>query len=399
SAPGGGKKFTVALDKLLKLGTAKATEFKHQRARLYPEGAQLPSKQELQFQGALKEGAENIAGAIRSSIMFCRTQAKLPKLEYNRVILSGGGARLNGLREYLEKKIGRPVQVLDLSSNLDMRKVDAASARCFEGEVPDMAVALGLAIVDADPQSVHFAMLPEKLIKQRRFWQKTIFGIAAAVVLMLGLILPWQHAREAVLLAAERADMFEGYKQEAKLQKEEFQKSLLANQSLDKKADYYARLTRMGRTYLRLLSALRGMENPGDVPRDIMYTYLGPGKEGEGAAGGPAGGTWDAADEPIREFIAKGYYTINTYPGAKFNDEWEKTVRKKLLEVPGVRIVQMETVPEDERAPRPDTKLFQFRIYLQDDKKPPKLFGAAPPPAKKAAAPQAAPGPLKLAPK
>ena len=54
----------------------------------------MRSKQDENFQPALREGADAIAAAIRSSIMFCRTQAKLPKLDFTRVYLSGGGARL-----------------------------------------------------------------------------------------------------------------------------------------------------------------------------------------------------------------------------------------------------------------------------------------------------------------
>jgi len=396
SAPGGGKRFTVALDKLLKIGMAKAAEFKHQRAHLLPEGAPLPSKQELQFQAALREGAENIAGAIRSSVMFCRTQARLPKLEYDRVILSGGGARLNGLREYLEKKIGRPVQALDLASSLDLRKLDAASARCFEGEVPDMAVALGLAIIDADPGSFHFSLLPQQLATQRRFWRKTVFGIAAAVVLMLGLIVPAQNSSQAVLAATERAKKFEGYKLEAKQQKADFQKALQENQSLGRKADYYARLTRMGRIYLKLFSVLRA-ENP----KDIMYTYLGPARKEDAGGPGVAGAAWDAVDEPVREFSAIGYYDAEVYPGVKFNEVWEG-LRKKLLEVPGVKIVEKENVLDEEKAPRAGSKLFQFKIYLQDDKEPPKVFGAVavpPGPAAKKGTPPAAGGQIRLAPK
>src|ERR1043165_609406 len=88
SAPGGGKKFNLALDKVLQTGPDRAAIFKHERARIYPEGAELRSKQDENFQPALREGADVIAGAIRSSLMFCRTQAKLPKLDFTRVYLS-----------------------------------------------------------------------------------------------------------------------------------------------------------------------------------------------------------------------------------------------------------------------------------------------------------------------
>lgn len=396
SAPGGGKKFTVALDKLLKIGLAKASEFKHQRARLYPEGSQVSSKQELQFQAALKEGAENIAGAIRSSAMFCRTQARLPKLEYHRVVLSGGGARLNGLREYLEKKIGRPVQVLDLSSGLDLRKLDAASAQCFEGEVPDMAVALGLAIIDADPSSFHFSLLPQKVLKQRHFWRKTVFGLAAGVVLLLATVPLLQNSSQAVGAVAERVTKLEQYRDEAKQQKVQFQKLLQRNRLLAQKADYYARLTRMGRVYFDVFAALRA-----ETPKAIMYTYIGPASDRDagGAAGVAAGGNWQAVDEPVREFAIKGHYDATVYPGTRFNEAWGG-LRNKLLAVPGVKIVEWETIPDEERAAASGNKLFQFKIYLQDDSKPPEVQrGPVPPrPGGKAGAHPGGPGAKKPAP-
>ncbi|HYG74546.1 MAG TPA: pilus assembly protein PilM, partial [Planctomycetota bacterium] len=223
SAPGGGKKFTNALDKVLKIGFNKAQEFKHERAKIYPEGAQIPNKQELMFQSALKEGADAIVSAVRSSVMFCRTQAKMPKLDYAKIILSGGGARLTGLREYVEKKAGRPVEVLELYKNLDLRRLDAASARCFEGDVPDMGIALGLAIIDADPDCFHFAMVPEKIRKRQIFLQKTVYGIAAGVVMLASVIPPIQSSQKAAAAQTQLVDTYEDLRKAAKDKKKEFE--------------------------------------------------------------------------------------------------------------------------------------------------------------------------------
>ena len=54
--PGGGKKFNLALDKILQTGPERAAIFKHERARLYPEGAAIANKQDemKQFQPALR---------------------------------------------------------------------------------------------------------------------------------------------------------------------------------------------------------------------------------------------------------------------------------------------------------------------------------------------------------
>ncbi|HYF49469.1 MAG TPA: pilus assembly protein PilM [Planctomycetota bacterium] len=379
SAPGGGKKFTQGIDKLLKMGPQKATEFKHGRARLYPDGAQIPSKQDLQFQTALKEGAENIASAIRSSIMFCRTQGKMPKLDYNRIYISGGGARLNGLREYLEKKCGKPVQVLDLSSGLDLRRLDAASARCFEGDVPDMTIALGLAIVDADPKSFHFTLLPEKIIRQRVFWRKTVFGAAAGVVLMAGLYGPYQNAAASVDQASERAEFYEKKRKEAKAEREAFVSKVEENAAIGKKLDYYARQTRMGRVYLELFAKVRA-----ELPPDVNIAYFGPamdlgsgdGPRGPLGGGGPGAGSWTTGDDGVREFIVKGTYDSDVYPGTKFNEAWE-IMRQKLMAVPGVVKAENEPLPASEAAQRPGVLGFQLNLGVVDPSKP--LLAKAPP--------------------
>lgn len=371
SAPGGGKKFTAALDKVLKNGMAKAEEFKHVRAKLYPEGSQIPSKQELAFQAALKEGADNIAAAIRSSATFCRTQLKLPKLEYQRVYISGGGARLTGLREYLEKKIGKPVEILQLYKELDLRKLDAASARCFEGEVPDMAVALGLAIIDADPRCFHFTLIPEKIVKRRIFFQKTVFAIVAAVVLMLSLITPMKNASDAVEVQNARMTEVRELKEKAKAARDGFEARKVENAALAKQADYYARQTRLPHVYLNLFVTLRK-----EVPEQVMIIYVGP-REERGATGGMTA----LSEEFLKDIYVRGHYDTDTYPGTKFDEAYDK-LRQKLLEIPGITDVARDEVRAE--GVKVGQKDFAFTVSLQDSGKalaPGKMATAAAQPA------------------
>ena len=358
SAPGGGKKFTAALDKILRMGPEKAADFKHQRAKLYPEGEKIPSKQELAFQAALKEGADNIAGAIRSSITFCRTQTKMTKLDYHRIILSGGGARLNGLRAYLEKKIGKPVQILDLYNQLDLRKLDAASARCFEGESPDMSVALGLAIIDADPSSFHFSLIPEQVIRKRMFWQKTIYGIAAAVVLAAGVMIPWSNASNAVNVQAARAGEFADLEKQALAKRKAFKSKIDENLNKARQVDYYARQTRVGKVYLDLFARLRA-----ETPADTQIVFFGP--SGEAPAGGGGGSLELNPSDVVLNCIVRGHYDTDAYPGTKFNDAFE-AMRKKLLEIPGLADV---TWGQDLPATKPGEKPFEFNVTLKDGSK------------------------------
>jgi type IV pilus assembly protein PilM len=370
SATGGGRKFTVGLDKLLKAGLSKAADFKHHRAKLFAEGEPIPNKQELAFQSALKEVADNIAGAVRSSLVFCRTQARLPKLDFQRVYLSGGGARLNGLREYLEKKLGKPVQVLDLASGLDLRKLPSAAAKCFEGEVPDMAVALGLAVIDADENSFHFKLLPEQIVKKRTFWGNTIYSIAAGLVLLLGLYWPITASGDAAQKSAARAAFFEDKKKAAREQREAFKAAVEENRNLTRKVEYYARQTRMNRLYLDLLACLRR-----EMPKDVMLNYFGPPSEGSG---------WTASEEAPRKLEVRGVYDPAAYPGTKFNEAFE-VLRQKLLTVPGVAEAENENLTDSDARTGQGVR-FVFKLSLQDPAKPLKAAVVAPPASAPAAA-------------
>ena len=354
SAQGGGKGFDEALDGLLKLGVEKIREYKHHRARIYPDGAKVPSSQEQQFQAALKEVADVVAGAIRSAVMFCRTQAKMPKLDYQRIFLSGGGARLNGLREYLEQKTKRPVQVLDLYTGLDLRKLDAASARCFEGEIPDMAVALGLAVIDADPRCLHFQMLPEPILKRRIFWNRTVWAAAAGLVLIAGLVLPLRYSGKALAKAIEQKDDFVSRAALAKKMKADFGKRETAYHGLARKQEYYARQARLGQVYLNFFTKLRGHTPPG-----MTLNLVGP-LEAEDRAASLSG----CFEAPLRKLQIRGTYDsevikdFNRATGVLF---------EKLKEVPGVEVAELGETDKD---PAPGLKNFSYKIFLANPDRP-----------------------------
>jgi len=361
SAAGGGKKFTAALEKIL--GPGMGEEYKHEKAEMVPEGTPIQDKDALMMQNALKEGAENIAGAIRSALMMCRTQAKMPKLDYQRLYICGGGAKVKGLPAYLEKKLNKPVQVLDLGSAVDARKLDAASAKCFEGDVPDMAVALGLAICDADPDTFQLALVPEKIVKMRTFLRKTVFGIAAGVVMVASLVPAWNNAAAAVEATAQQTDFYAAKNGEAQQEKKSFYGTVEENRVQQMRAGYYARQTRLNRVQLNLFSKLRA-----ETPRGFQLTYFGPEQDGQNMTSAALRG-WAKDNEPQLRLSMIGYYDAELYPGTKFNDTWE-ILRQKLLEVPGVANAQVETSnePTDGKA-RGTNQAFHVKLTLLDDSK------------------------------
>ena len=383
SGPGGGKSFDTALDKLLKLDHEKIQEFKHHRAKILPEGAKAGSPQELQFQKALQESADVIANAIRSSIMFCRTQAKLPKLDYQRVFLSGGGARLNGLREYLEAKVKRPVQVLDLYTGLDLRKLDAQSAKCFEGDVPDMTVALGLAVIDAQPRCFHFNLLPEPIVRRRIFWNKTVWAAAAGVVLMLGLIGPRSASLAAMQEAEAAKEDFDGRVTTAKKKKKDFVERVQKAGERTQQIEYQARQSRLGPVCLEFFTQLREY-----TPAGMILTAVGPADDNQQAQ--------DAFENPPRLYEVKGI--VDSDQIKDLNAALDELF-KHLDEVPGV-VRPNRDLGFPEETGTPGHKGFRFTVPLESPSKPimPEKKTAAPPDKKVEPAPAAAPAVQKTAP-
>ena len=386
SGPGGGKKFNQSLDKILQTGPDRAAVFKHERARLYPEGAEMRSKQDENFQPALREGADAIATAIRSSIMFARTQAKLPNLDFKRVYLSGGGARIKGLCDYLEKKMARPVQPLNLSVGVNFSKLDPATAQLFEGSISDMSVALGLAVIDANPKVFHFRFVPEMILARRAFWRKTVLGAVAGVLLIASLAMPYVWSKRSAEESEKVISKFDDLKAAAVNERKKYRKNVEEKKVFAATVDYYARQTRIGRVYVDLFKAIRVA-----TPPNVMLNYVGPAGAGDdsgGASGaasaGPGLGSWSGVEEPVREIVIKGIYDKDAYPetpSPTINQAWLQ-MRDKLLKVPGV--IRAELMPLADLDPllvpkleKAGKKPFQAKLKIQDYTQPLKLAETA----------------------
>ena len=377
SGPGGGRKFDSALSKLLGWPAEKLKEFKHHRAKVLPEGTPVSSPQDQQFQAAFREGADGVANAIRGAVTFCRMQAKMPRVDYQRTFLSGGGARLQGLVEYLEKKTSRPVKILDLYSGLDLRRLDAVSAKCFEGQISDMAVALGLAVLDADPEAFHLDLTPPVIRQRRAFWGKTVFAAAAGVVLLASLWVPYQNARRSLDAAQKkRADLETSVAAAEKL-KTSFIQQVEENKKLVQKREYYARQARLGPTYLGLFAATRESALKG-----MRFTFVG--SKGEGGGVDPG-----ALQNSMREIVFRGYYDLADLP--KFEDSLPPFFAK-LKQVPGVQNVSLD--PAFDAPAPPGCKAFQYNVDLAQPGKPILILKpAASPPAAAPVPPAAVPAP------
>lgn len=101
--------------------------------------------EETAIQPLMENVTETVAMEIQKTFDFYRATTEEDEINVEKILLSGGGSKLSGLRKDLQEKLELDVEVLDpfRQINVDKRKFDPD----YLNEImPEMAVAVGLAI-------------------------------------------------------------------------------------------------------------------------------------------------------------------------------------------------------------------------------------------------------------
>ena len=154
--------------------------------------------------------AGSIAAAIQSSISFCKAQTKIADLRVDKVLLSGGGARLRGLRGMLRESLRCPVELFDPFTNLDLSELPADDAEQLQAMRHEAVVVLGLAVGRTDDTLYSLEILPEAVRKRQRFQQRTVWNVVAALVVVALLALQVKQARAELDDATRSVNVLRG---------------------------------------------------------------------------------------------------------------------------------------------------------------------------------------------
>ncbi|MHC4503883.1 MAG: pilus assembly protein PilM [Planctomycetota bacterium] len=206
-----GERVTQSIDGAFGIGRDRAEKYKLGKARLSlgpPAGA---DKRQLLIHGALREAGDGIVGAIGAGLRFARMQTKVQDLDFDRLVISGGAARLAGLCEFLEKRLEKPVTFFDPSAAFDTSRLRGEARTAFQDASSEMAVATGLAVMDAESKAFSLSLLPPQEVARRAFWGRTVFGYAAGA---LAAVLA------GVMLVRARADLARAREDRAVIEKE-----------------------------------------------------------------------------------------------------------------------------------------------------------------------------------
>ncbi len=123
--------------------------------------------------------AEQLHMHIASSLKWFKSQIHMPNLEIDSYYLLGGSAKLNGLRLYLEHRLGSPVKALNPLSALDTSTIKDATV---------YTSAIGAAL-QVEEGALQFDVRPES-IKRRDLWKREIIWprLAAGFLLVAGIL-------------------------------------------------------------------------------------------------------------------------------------------------------------------------------------------------------------------
>jgi type IV pilus assembly protein PilM len=206
-----GERLTQSIDGAFGIGRDRAEKYKIGKARLSLGPPERADKRQLLIHGALREAGDGIVGAVGAGLRFARMQTKVSDLDFDRLVISGGGARLAGLREFLEKRLEKPVTFFDPSASFDTSRLRGEARTSFQDASSEMAVATGLAVMDAESKAFSLSLLPPREVARRAFWGRTIFGYAAGAVAAV---------LAGVMLVRARADLAKARKDRATLETE-----------------------------------------------------------------------------------------------------------------------------------------------------------------------------------
>jgi len=135
----GGSQFTDILQKNL--------GFSYQQAEAVKRGVPqaMENVDSTAIEPLISNVTEMVAMEIQKTFDFYRATSDNDDIKVEKILISGGGSKMAGLKEELAKKLEMPVEVLDpfRHINVDARKFDPE----YLSEImPEMAVAVGLAL-------------------------------------------------------------------------------------------------------------------------------------------------------------------------------------------------------------------------------------------------------------
>lgn len=151
-----------------------------------PAGAAEPpapaTPEQRRISEALIRAASGLVAQVQVSLSACRSATGMTTMRVDRVFLSGGGAAVAGLKEFLSERLRLPVQLLPCFNRINTAGLPADARKEVEKNPMAYAVAIGLALQQVFPELFHLSLLPKRVKERREFFARRIYLWVAAIV-------------------------------------------------------------------------------------------------------------------------------------------------------------------------------------------------------------------------
>ncbi|MCZ6688184.1 MAG: pilus assembly protein PilM [Planctomycetota bacterium] len=275
----GGKDFTEAVASSLGVSQAEAEKTKHKIGAIKREGWKNPK--EKQVSDALMGVVGNLVSVIQSSVKFCRSQTKISGLKIEKVFLSGGGSRLNGLPEHLARSMNLPVEIFDPVGKLRLGGLSEDARKEVLSHSIELVVPIGLALSSEREKGFQLDLLPTPMKAQRTFRTRTVFLYIAAVVAGIAVLLNIVGAISAIWSEGSRKEVLEQSLEDARQRHDDWKALRDSNERKKSDLEALAWETRPGHFLSVLLDAI-GTLTPPTI--EISEVGLEPDDEGQSGA-------------------------------------------------------------------------------------------------------------------
>ena len=131
--------------------------------------AQMDEKRKKQMSASLVREAATMCAALENAVLFTKQQTKLRDLKVDRVYLTGGGARVKGLQEFMGRRMRMEVVPLEPLRQISLDRLPADQAAGLKSEQHTLAVSLGLALSASQKGAFSFLLWPESIEQRQRF--------------------------------------------------------------------------------------------------------------------------------------------------------------------------------------------------------------------------------------
>lgn len=195
TTPGGGTTITEALADHLSLSYEQAEAIKRTASRTTADGRTAVALIEDELDATVRE----IVGSVDYFL------AQTPDTDVHRIVLTGAGAQVRGLRERIEHESNLEVVPADALRNVVIGKTDLTPEQLVAASTT-MAGPIGLAMAPAMPEATRLAaLLPASYVQRMARRRETKIGLIAVACLALVLLAVW--GQRSITLRSARADV------------------------------------------------------------------------------------------------------------------------------------------------------------------------------------------------